>query len=31
MWNANLIQQGSFIDIFLARHVSGTNVNHQEH
>jgi len=24
MWNANLMQQGSFIDIFLARHVSGT-------
>jgi len=24
MWNANLMQQGNFIDIFLARYVSGT-------
>jgi len=24
MWNANLMQQGNFIDKFLARHVSGT-------
>jgi len=24
MWNVNLMQQGNFIDIFLARHVSGT-------
>jgi len=24
MWNANLMQQGNFIDVFLARHVSGT-------
>jgi len=24
MRNANLIQQGNFIDIFLAQHVSGT-------
>jgi len=24
MWNANLMQQGNFIDIFLAWHVSGT-------
>ena len=31
MWNANLIQQGNFIDIFLARHVSGTYAHHQEH
>jgi len=23
-WNANLMQLGNFIDIFLARHVSGT-------
>jgi len=23
-WNANLMQQGNFIDVFLARHVSGT-------
>ena len=31
MWNANLMQQGNFIDIFLARHVSGTYTHHQEH
>jgi len=31
MWNANLMQQGNFIDIFLARHVSGTYAHHQEH
>jgi len=31
MWNANLMQQRNFIDIFLARHVSGTYVHHQEH
>jgi len=30
-WNANLMQLGNFIDIFLARHVSGTYVHHQEH
>ena len=24
MWHANLIQEGNFIDIFLARHVSRT-------
>ena len=30
-WNANLIQQGNFIDVFLDRHVSGTCVHHQEH
>ena len=29
--NANLMQQGDFIDVFLARHVSGTHVHHQEH
>jgi len=29
--NANLMQQGSFIDIFLARHVSGTFAHQQEH
>ena len=29
--NANLKQQGNFIDIFLARHVSGTCAHHQEH
>ena len=23
MWNANLVQQGNFIDVFLAQHVSG--------
>jgi len=27
MWNANLMQQGNFIDIFLAQHVSGTYVH----
>jgi len=31
MWNANLMQQRNFIDIFLARHVSGTYAHHQEH
>ena len=31
IWNANLMQQGNFIDIFLARHVSGTYAHHQEH
>jgi len=29
--NANLMQQGSFIYIFLARHVSCTYAHHQEH
>jgi len=29
--NANLMQQGNFIDVFLARHVSGTYANHREH
>ena len=31
MWNAKLMQQGNFIDIFLARRVSGTYAHHQEH
>ena len=31
IWNANLMQQGNFIDVFLARHVSGTQARHQEH
>jgi len=31
MWNASLIEQGNFIDVFLAQHVSGANVHHQEH
>ena len=31
MWNANLMRQGNFIDVFLARHVSGTYAHHQEH
>jgi len=31
MWNANLMQQGNFIDVFLARHVSGTYAHYQEH
>ena len=30
-WNANLMQLGNFIDVFLARHVSGTYAHHQEH
>jgi len=31
-WNANFMQQGNFlIDVFLARHVSGTYAHHQEH
>jgi len=30
-WNANLMQIGNFIDVFLARHVSGTYAHHQEH
>jgi len=30
-WNANLMQLGNFIDVFLAPHVSGTYANHQEH
>jgi len=29
--NANLMQQGNFIHVFLARHVSGTSAHHQEH
>ena len=30
-WNANLMQQGNFINIFLAQRVSGTYTHHQEH
>jgi len=30
-WNANVMQLGNFIDVFLARHVSGTQAHHQEH
>ena len=30
MWNANVMQQGNFIDVFLALHVSGTYAHHQE-
>ena len=30
-WNASLMQLGNFIDVSLARHVSGTYVHHQEH
>jgi len=29
-WNANLMQLGNFIDVFLTRHVSGTHAHHQE-
>ena len=31
MWCVNLMQQGNFIDVFLARHISGTYAHHQEH
>jgi len=30
IWNANLMQQGNFIDVFLARQASGTYAYHQE-
>jgi len=29
--NANLMQQDNFIDVFSARHVSGTYARHQGH
>ena len=29
--NADLMQQGNFIDVFLVRHVSGTYAHNQEH
>ena len=31
IWNANLMQQDNFINVFLARHVSGIYAHHQEH
>ena len=31
IWNANLMQRGNFVDVFLARHISGTYAHHQEH
>ena len=31
MWNANFVQQGNFIDVFLALHVSGKSAHRQEH
>ena len=31
IWNANLKQQGNFINVVLARYVSGTYAHHQEH
>jgi len=31
MWNTNLMHLGNFIDVFLARHVSGAYAHHQEH
>ena len=31
IWNANLMQQGNFINVFLARHVSDIYAHHQEH
>jgi hypothetical protein len=30
-WSANLMQLGNFIDVFFARHVSGTYGHHQEY
>jgi len=30
-WNVNFMQQGNFINVFLARHVSGTYAHHQEY
>jgi len=30
-WNANMMQLGNLIDVFLARHISGTYTHHQEH
>jgi len=30
-WNANLMNLGNFVDVFLARHVSGTYAHHQGH
>ena len=29
--NANLMQQGNFIDVFISRHFSGAYAYHQEH
>jgi len=31
MRNANLMQQGNFIDVFSTLHVSGAYAHHQEH
>ena len=31
IWNANLMKQGNFINVFLAQRVSGTYAHHQEH
>jgi len=31
MWNASFMQLGNFIDVFLARHVSGRYAHRQEH
>ena len=31
MWNAHLMQLGNFIDVFLARHVSGIYAHNQDH
>ena len=30
-WNANVKKLGNFIDVFLARHVSGTYTHHLKH
>ena len=29
--NANAMKQGDFVNVFLARHVSGTYAHHQKH
>ena len=31
IWNVNLMQHGNFINLLLARYVSGTYDHHQEH
>jgi hypothetical protein len=31
MRNASLMQQGNFVDVFSALHVSGAYAHHQEH
>ena len=31
IWNANFMQEGNFINVFLAQHVSGIYAHHQEY